>query len=554
MNKLRRATTQLFHRGGNSSSPSSPTSHRPRSQTNMPPTAVDPTGEQISTSTKFTWKITNFTRLTGRKYYSMAFTIDGAKWRILIFPKGNNTDSLSVYMDFAESASQPAGWSKHAKFSIILVNQSSSSNSKRKETEHTFTSREADWGFTNMIPLNELRNTSNGFLVNDAVIIEAEFVISELEPEGEQLRMSDKFTWKLTNFTRLTARKCYSQIFCIGGTDWRLLFYPEGNGTSHLSVYLEVANHSTLPEGWTRSTAFSINLVNQVNRDDSIIKGTQNEFNSNRVDWGFTTMISLSDLRDTTKGFLVNDTLIMEVEFDLPETETGETNPPPVQPNTDTFDSYFTSLEQFIAEAEISLGKVGTSLHDQAAVMTFEAPGIEEINNAKQSLKECLSDLFKLNMRDRLAEALSTLSRAQTGLSTEQQNAIRAFQSNFSEFTSDFLIFEQDNSEFELQKVTKDQMFSAMKKSHQEHLSNKKLSEELEREEEELKRKLEEVKSRREKLVSDWEVLMTESEEAKSRYKIQEKKVAEAEEKKRVAEERMSRSTTAWSNLKAHFT
>ena len=124
---------------------------------------------------------------------------------------------------------------------------------------------------------------------------------------------------------------------------------------------------------------------------------------------------------------------------------------------------------------------------------------------------------------------------------------------NFDEFTSDFLTFEQDNAEFELRKLLKDQMFATMKKDHETHISYKQLLGDLTKEEEEFNKKLEEVKSWREKLISDWVILMVESEEAKSGYKDQEKKVEEAEEKKRIAEERMSRSTIAWSNLKTQF-
>lgn len=230
---------------------------------------------------------------------------------------------------------------------------------------------------------------------------------------------------------------------------------------------------------------------------------------------------------------------------------------------TDTFDTYFTSLEKLINDSEDCPAKVTQSPSQRSDLLISEAPGLEEVENAKRSLKECLSDIFKFNVKDRLAEAVSTLSLAQCGLSGDQQKSITAFQANFDEFTSDFLIFEQDNAEFELQKLIKDRMFSTMKKNHDTHVSFKQLMSDLAKEEEELeakmegeeefKAKLEGVKSRREKLISEWEILMVESEEAKSGYKAQKKKVEEAEEKKRIAEERLSRSTTAWSNLKTLF-
>ena len=43
--------------------------------------------------------------------------------RILIFPKGNNVDYLSMYLDVADSNVLPYGWSRYAQFSLSVVNQ-----------------------------------------------------------------------------------------------------------------------------------------------------------------------------------------------------------------------------------------------------------------------------------------------------------------------------------------------------------------------------------------------------------------------------------------------
>ena len=54
--------------------------------------------------------------------------------RILIFPKGNNVDYLSMYLDVADSASLPYGWSRYAQFSLAVVNQIHNKYSVRKGT------------------------------------------------------------------------------------------------------------------------------------------------------------------------------------------------------------------------------------------------------------------------------------------------------------------------------------------------------------------------------------------------------------------------------------
>lgn len=52
--------------------------------------------------------------------------------RVLIFPKGNNVDHLSMYLDVADSATLPYGWSRFAHFSLAVVNQIHNKYSVRK--------------------------------------------------------------------------------------------------------------------------------------------------------------------------------------------------------------------------------------------------------------------------------------------------------------------------------------------------------------------------------------------------------------------------------------
>ncbi|XP_056171286.1 uncharacterized protein LOC115678600 [Syzygium oleosum] len=237
---------------------------------------------------------------------------------------------------------------------------------------------------------------------------------------------------------------------------------------------------------------------------------TEQNFTARESDWGFESFIPLSEVRDSNNGYLVNNTLTVEAEILVPQPLVENTQlaePPAKVPQatpTDTFDTYFTILEEIINAAQSSPARGGSNASNQkGALLTSEAPTMEEVERAKLSLKECLSDIFKLNVKDRLAEAMSTLSIAKSGLSQDQQKSITAFWTNFDEFTSDFLTFEQDNAEFELQKLLKDQMFATMKKNHETHILYKQLLGDLTKEEEEFNKKLEEVKSRREKLISD---------------------------------------------------
>ncbi|KAB2010303.1 hypothetical protein ES319_D10G229300v1 [Gossypium barbadense] len=141
---------------------------------------------------KFTWRIQNFSSLEVKKLYSEVFTVDGYKWRVLIFPKGNNVDHLSIYLDVADSATLPYGWTKYAQVGLGVIDQFDRETSSTKEsvsfctelvvddkallflavTHHCFNARQVDWGFTSFLRLTELHDPKRGYLLNDACLVE----------------------------------------------------------------------------------------------------------------------------------------------------------------------------------------------------------------------------------------------------------------------------------------------------------------------------------------------------------------------------------------------
>ncbi|GKU93699.1 hypothetical protein SLEP1_g7273 [Rubroshorea leprosula] len=153
--------------------------HQPMEVVAQPETAntVETQPVEDPSSSRFTWRIENFSRLNTKKHYSEIFIVGGYKWRILIFPKGNNVDHLSMYLDVADSTSLPYGWSRYAQFSLAVINQVHNKYSVRKDTQHQFNARESDWGFTSFMPLGELYDPTRGFLVNDTLLVEAEVIV-----------------------------------------------------------------------------------------------------------------------------------------------------------------------------------------------------------------------------------------------------------------------------------------------------------------------------------------------------------------------------------------
>ncbi|KAL1331738.1 hypothetical protein AAHE18_12G208400 [Arachis hypogaea] len=101
-------------------------------------------GETFET---FKWTIKDFCKLKSKKIYSQNFYIGGHSWRILMYPKGNNVDYLSIYLDAGTLADVETRFSK---FKLVLINQVNDKLTQIKETQHTFNARESDWGFTSI--------------------------------------------------------------------------------------------------------------------------------------------------------------------------------------------------------------------------------------------------------------------------------------------------------------------------------------------------------------------------------------------------------------------
>ncbi|KAK4755841.1 hypothetical protein SAY87_009598 [Trapa incisa] len=352
--------------------------------------------------------------------------------------------------------------------------------------------------------------------------------------------LSGKYAWRINNLSNTNTRASglYSQVFTVGGCSWKILLKRRCNdGYIYMPIFLEVADAASLPDKWCRDTLFTFTLLHPCNGLCSSKKlSTRRTFRAGEISWGFGDLVPLIELRDHGKSYMMSDTITVEVKITLFEVV------PPVELATQTsvLESYFSTFSENFTAATGTLPLLHESASDEkVSGLAFEARNSDCIEKAEDSLKECLCDQFNLSMRDELSSAISILSRAPAGLSPD--------------FFCDFLTFEKYKSDLKFQTLIKDQMYCSMKRNHEAHLSYKQWLHDIAKEKEDLTRKLKELKSREAQLISNWESLMNRSKDMKLRCMAQEKKLAEAQKKKKIAEERMSRGTFAWSNLKEEF-
>ncbi|KAI3910726.1 hypothetical protein MKW92_029235 [Papaver armeniacum] len=143
-----------------------------------------------SSSTRFTWKIENFSKLNTEKHYSDVFTVGTCNWRVVMYPKGKNVDHLSLYLEVADSDNLPYGWSRYAKFSLAVVNQIYKKHPMTKHfPEHKFTARESEMGSPSVMTLKLLHYPKAGYVVDDTCIIEAEVAVRDYWTFDSQKQM-----------------------------------------------------------------------------------------------------------------------------------------------------------------------------------------------------------------------------------------------------------------------------------------------------------------------------------------------------------------------------
>ncbi|XP_026455189.1 MATH domain and coiled-coil domain-containing protein At3g44800-like isoform X2 [Papaver somniferum] len=122
-------------------------------------------------TSSYIWRIENVSKLNEDDHFSPIFSIGPDKWRLLAFRRGCEVNGyLSVYVVAIKCKN-----SRNAKFNLAIVDQTYNHNSLRKDTEDQifrFTEDESDWGFDDFIQLKELKDPRNGYIVNDACIIE----------------------------------------------------------------------------------------------------------------------------------------------------------------------------------------------------------------------------------------------------------------------------------------------------------------------------------------------------------------------------------------------
>ncbi|KAJ7974631.1 Ubiquitin carboxyl-terminal hydrolase [Quillaja saponaria] len=232
------------------------------------------------------------------KYESGVFEVGGYKWRLTFYPNGKkksngNSGHISLYLTMAEVDKLPVGWEVYVSFKLFLQDQLRDKYLTFQDTYEDvrrFTAMRTEWGFQGFLSLDTFKDAANGYLVDDCCVFGAEILVVQFTGRWECLTMvkepvNSTFRWEIKNFSTMDREFYWSELFTLGESKWKLSIYPQGD------------------------SRVRGDQVNSNHLERTVKKWFDAGHNSI---WGFSSFISLKDFKDASKGYIFNDTIIVE--------------------------------------------------------------------------------------------------------------------------------------------------------------------------------------------------------------------------------------------------
>ncbi|KAL4376287.1 hypothetical protein GQ457_02G028790 [Hibiscus cannabinus] len=295
----------------------------------------------------YMFKIESFSLLAEAnvEYFKSDTFESGGHRRLVLYPNGNEKSNgsghISLYLEIVieETGDFSLDWEVNVDFKLFVFDQIRDQYLAIKDMEvsvRRFYEMKKEWGFSQLlsqeafkngdnvililtgrwVPNGPLLNTpNNGYLVEDCCIFGAELLIIETPPELEQLSMvknpsGGTITWKIENSIRIFTILLYNPYFMV---------YPKGSlqgeGT-HLSLFLALVEPDELPPQRQVYVKYNLRLRDQIKSNHFEFKAPVEKcYDISAPSWGYPKFVRLKDLKDTSKGYMVNDSLIVEAEL-----------------------------------------------------------------------------------------------------------------------------------------------------------------------------------------------------------------------------------------------
>ncbi|KAH7575692.1 hypothetical protein ACOSP7_004428 [Xanthoceras sorbifolium] len=217
-------------------------------------------------------------------------------------------------------------WTVCVNFKLFVLNQKTNKYltiQDAKGAVRYYDKLRTEHGYAQLLSLDKFNDPCNGYLVNDCCVFGAEVLVIQPSSGNEEtinmVKELDErtYTWSITNFSK-SEKSQYSGDFRIGGRKWKLKFYPKGNKSQKgksLSLYLWLADWESVEPKRKVYAKYKLRVLDH-SEVNTIEKPASKWFDS-KTGQGYHDFIPLDDIYELSNGYLKNDTLILEVEFDV---------------------------------------------------------------------------------------------------------------------------------------------------------------------------------------------------------------------------------------------
>ncbi|KAL1199562.1 Ubiquitin C-terminal hydrolase 12 [Cardamine amara subsp. amara] len=271
--------------------------------------------------------ITSFSVIKGREepYKSSVFEAAGYKWRLVLYVNGNQNDGgkdhISLYVRLEDTESLPKDWEVNVDLKLFVYNGKQSKYLTVTDgLVKRYSDEKKELGYGQLIPQSMFYNTNEGYIEHDTGSFGAEIFIVKPAQKQEKVTFLSKlpnnvFTWKMRHFSTLEDKAYHSDEFLVGDRYWRLGSRPKGDGEGSVPLYLFAQGYMADAVKTNTWGAVNLRLKNQ---------RTSNHKQRYSAAWypigrgygvGVDNIISYSELKDPSNGYLVDDTIIFEAEM-----------------------------------------------------------------------------------------------------------------------------------------------------------------------------------------------------------------------------------------------
>ncbi|GAB2275090.1 hypothetical protein Dimus_009857 [Dionaea muscipula] len=229
---------------------------------------------------------------------------------------------ISMYLKLVDELKP--GEVVNAMFRFFVYNQKRDNYfTKQDMIGKRFSLLKPEWGIRKVLSLSTFNNPTKGYVIDDCCVFGAEVFVLENDSRVETLSLikdavNYQYSWTVSKYSKLNDQYCMSSpAFSFDGISWTLLLYPRGNGREEgksISIFLRMLDHSNLSIDEEKVFVdYEITLKDQLGSQD-VKKCDAAWFQADGGAWGYPAFLSLSDLKNPSKGYLLMDKLIIELD------------------------------------------------------------------------------------------------------------------------------------------------------------------------------------------------------------------------------------------------